>query len=114
MNLELLPPRAVRVLRLSELDRLDPVTVFLEDRGNGRGLLVISCYGKAWSAYWGAMGSPLRQFVASVSPDYLLDRLDSSELTTLKQYRKTNADYLLRIVEAVQAGIRADLKRAKP
>lgn len=61
--------------------KLDPVTVFLEDLGpnascqdrtSRRGKIIIECYGKSWSAYWGAMGERmLAQFFCDCSADYL-------------------------------------------
>jgi hypothetical protein len=77
-------------LVLSDLDRLDPVTVFLEDLGQrpcpiegdqdywtGQGKLTVSCWGKSWSTYWGGMGQrTLAQFVVDANTDYVLNCLD--------------------------------------
>jgi len=63
--------------------KLDPVTVFLEDLGpnssgsdpariSHRGKIIIECYSKSWSAYWGAMvNRTLAQFFCDCSADYL-------------------------------------------
>lgn len=77
-------------LVLSDLERLDPVTIFLEDLGRrnvpierdpdywtGQGKLTISCWGKSWSTYWGGMGQrSLAEFVVQATSDYVLNCLD--------------------------------------
>lgn len=77
-------------LVLSDLERLDPITVFLEDLGvrpvpiegdpdywTGQGKLTITCWGKSWSAYWGGMGKrTLAQFVVDCHTEYVLNCLD--------------------------------------
>lgn len=61
---------------LSDLDKLDPVTMILEDFGPGKGKLTIDCYGKAWTAYWGAMGSEtIAEFINTADVDYLASKL---------------------------------------
>lgn len=86
--------------------RLDPVTVFLEDLGNNssdairvsnRGKIIIECYGKSWSSYWGGMGDrTVAQFFCDIGADYLVgclapqlnsSRYSSDALVTLA--RKT-------------------------
>lgn len=75
----------VKKLLISEAPNLDPVTVFLEDIGqrevndNGKtrisrqGKIVIECYGKSWSAYWGAMGDrTVAQFFCDAHSQYLI------------------------------------------
>lgn len=77
--------KQVTRLLISDLMRepfkLDPVTVYLEDLGlqedtdriSRRGKIIIECYGKLWSAYWGAMGDrTLSQFVCGESDQYLI------------------------------------------
>jgi hypothetical protein len=63
-------------LLVSEVAGLDPITVFLDDMGQGRGRITISCYTKAWTAYWGAMGErTLAQFFMDASTEYLAENL---------------------------------------
>lgn len=80
----------VKKLVISEVERLDPVTVFLEDFGRrdcptdtdpnyqtAQGKITISCYGKSWTAYWGGMGPrTVAQFVEQAGWDYVLNCLD--------------------------------------
>lgn len=83
--------------------RLDPIRVYLEDYGDGRGRLTVSCFDAAWVAYWSTMGDrTVRQFLCAVSADYIADNLGRA--SPLKQDR-WNRDYLLRISEAVRAAL---------
>lgn len=68
----------VRKLSVSELDRLDPLTIFLEDLGVAQGRITITCYGESWTAYWGGMGNrTLAQFFLSCNNSYLAKNLSS-------------------------------------
>lgn len=79
-------------LTLSDLDRLDPVTIFLEDFSIGQGRITIVCYGKAWSSYWGGMGNrSLIEFVLSCDEHYIAKNL-SSESSSIIDYDKISED----------------------
>ena len=66
----------VRKLTLTDIDSLDPVSVFLEDFGVGQGRVTIECFGDAWSYYWGAMGdSNLIEFLKDANADYISNKL---------------------------------------
>ena len=55
---------------------LDPITVVIQDQG-GCGRLIVECYGKAWSTYFGAFGTgPMREFLAGCDEGYVASRLD--------------------------------------
>jgi len=63
-------------LRITEVESLDPITVFLEDYEIGKGKIVIECYGKSWSSFWGAMGGrTIAQFFCSCDEGYLISNL---------------------------------------
>lgn len=63
-------------LRITEVESLDPITIFLEDYEIGKGKIVIECYGKSWSSYWGAMsGQTIAQFFCSCNHSYLISNL---------------------------------------
>lgn len=81
---------------------LDPITVVTQDIAFGHGRIIVECYGAAWSAYWGAISAPrampnVREFVASISADYLVDKL----WPTTQRRTKRCEQYLHRIAEAV-------------
>lgn len=66
----------VQKIRLSELDALDPITVTLDDQGQGKGGITIACYGKSWTSWWGGMGARrIAEFFCSCSGDYLAEKL---------------------------------------
>ena len=67
----------VTKLRLTEIDGLDPVSVFLENVGKEQGKLTVECYGKAWSCYWGAMGCDINEFINSANVGYITGKLSN-------------------------------------
>lgn len=63
-------------MRITELDRLDPVEVLVDDYEPGKGKITITCYGKAWTASWFAMsGQTISQFFRRCGNDYLIGYL---------------------------------------
>jgi len=68
----------VTKLVLTDLDRLDPVSVITEDFGSERGKIIIECYGKAWTAYWGSMGcNSVAIFFYESNEHYLAGKLSN-------------------------------------
>lgn len=64
-------------LVLSELEKLDPISVFIEDIAPQQGKITIECYGKAWSTYFsGCGGNGLANFIIAQHTEYLVDRFD--------------------------------------
>ncbi len=97
----------VRAFTIHGAPALDPITVFLEDWRPGAGRITVVCWGRSWSASWGAMGDrTVEQFVAACGEGYVADNLENDQHRMLKQYRGTDRNYLLRIVRAVQQAIR--------
>jgi len=93
---------SVEALTIVDAPALDPIRVFLQDIEQGKGRIVIECYGVAWSAFWGAMGqSDLRGFVSSCDPIYLANCLSRDG----RERSKKAAAYLLRIVVAVKQAL---------
>lgn len=80
----------VTKLVLEDLERLDPVTLFLEDFGvracpieqdpdywTAQGQLTVRCYGESWTAYWGGMGQrTVAEFIQDCNVEYLLNCLN--------------------------------------
>jgi hypothetical protein len=63
----------VTVLRISEVERLDPIRVMLDDLGPGQGRINIGIYGRAWETAWFSMGdNTLTQFILSCNSDYIV------------------------------------------
>lgn len=61
-------------LGLTELDRLDPVTIYLENFEPGRGRITITCFRKSWSAM---SGRTVEQFFVSCDDEYLAGNLST-------------------------------------
>lgn len=71
---------AVQKLVFRDIPSLDPVTVVIDDMGVGRGSITLTCYGKAWTMYAGAMGDQrIGEFFCSAHDDYLAGKLSSIE-----------------------------------
>lgn len=73
-----------RKLRITDVPHLDPIDVYLEDFDPGRGQITLTCYGKSWTTFWGAMGehNDVASFVLKCDLDYLSTRLDSGTSRT--------------------------------
>lgn len=78
---------------LTDIDGLDPVTVYVRNYAPERGKIVIECFGKAWSYYWGGMGDrTLQEFFISCDNPYILGKLlkDTTETDFEKINNKLN------------------------
>lgn len=59
-------------LLITDVQALDPVTVYIENYGKGRGKMTIEVFGQSWSSFWPAMGNDsIEQFVLSSDNHYL-------------------------------------------
>lgn len=86
---------------------LDPIQVYWRNLGPGRGSVVITCWGSAWTCYWGGMGEHgVRSFFASADVDYLVNKLGYAP--TLKE-RKRDLAYLEKIVRAIKAHLLSEV-----
>ena len=95
----------VREIRIPARNSLDPISVFVQDQAAGRGRIVVTCYGNAWQAFWGAMGNrTVMEFVAQCDADYVAGNMISG-----RQTRMTKAEraYTERITTEVIAEFRA-------
>lgn len=99
MNLEI---KNVSLLTITDVPKLDPIRVIIDDYKPGAGRIIIQCFDRAWVGYWGAMGGKtIGEFFTSCDACYLLGNLIGGNKQT-----KADEKYLTRIIEAVQAGIR--------
>jgi len=83
---------------------LDPIRVVIEQFGEGeQGMITITCYGRAWTAFWGAMATrSVRKFFVSCDVPYLVGCLVRGTTPTAKRFVASDEAYLARIVVAVQ------------
>lgn len=87
-----------KTFHISGYDGLDPITVFVENLETGKGKITITCYGSAWVAFWGAIGSgTIEQFFMSCDAPYLVNRL----LCEGRKASSSEKKWLLNIVESV-------------
>lgn len=94
----------VKVFTVFDAPKLDPVTVVLQDVAQGRGRLLVECYGSAWSGYWGAIGDrTLLEFLVDCHPSYIAGNMHPTD----RRVNKREAAYMVRIVEAVHSALRA-------
>lgn len=98
---------AVQAFLISDAPKLDPILVFIQDFG-GSGRIVVECYGRAWSAYFGAIGDrSMHHFLAGCHPSYLSGKLASHDDALIaKRHQKHSEDYRMRVSEAVLDALR--------
>lgn len=104
----------VREIRIPARNKLDPISVFVQDQAAGRGRIVVTCYGNAWQAFWGAMGDrTVMQFVAQCDPDYVAGSMLQGRQTRIAKHER---DYATRIAAEVIAEFRTliDKRNAVP
>ena len=97
----------VTKLKLTELDALDPVSVFIEDYEPGRGKITFECYGKSWSYYWDGMsGKGVAEFFLSCDVCYLTNCLwDHSLPTTELDYDEVTLSVKKYVIEMRREGL---------
>lgn len=93
-------------------DRLDHVTVHIEEYAPGQSRVTVQCWARAWTAYWGSHGErPVEQFMLSCHPEYIAQNLTwGLSGRVLKSCEKHDFAYLMRIVEAMQEHFKTQLK----
>ncbi|WP_428383558.1 hypothetical protein [Nevskia ramosa] len=91
----------IEVLTIKDADRLDPITVIVQQGRERSGRLIIECWGLSWATYFGSLpeGMSLGRFVVNADADYIANRLQRPN------DRKHDAAYLRNIVTAVQAAL---------
>ncbi len=104
MNIEI---TTVEMMEIIGAPRLDRIKVITEDFARGQGQITIVCYGRAWTSFWGGMGSgDIASFVTSMDAEYVASNLLHGMQEGLKREQKREMDYLVRIVKAVQEALR--------
>lgn len=94
---------------------LDPIDVIFLDHSPGRGRIIVRVYSQAWTAWWGAMGEhhTVRTFFLSCDAQYLVGYLIQGPSDPMKaRARELQERYLERIVNAIQAALRAEVTHA--
>jgi hypothetical protein len=99
-------PLAGRMFGIPPHAGLDHITVFTQDLEPGKGRVFVECYGRCWSAYWGAMGkgSSVLDFLARVDAGYLANNLIwglNQGVITSNSVREKEQRYLEKISDSV-------------
>lgn len=72
-------------LVITEAVALDPVRVMIENMHPGAGSITITCFGKSWTSYWGAMSDrTVEQFFMDCNDSYLVNCLSCGISSTLE------------------------------
>lgn len=83
---------------------LDPIQVFWVDERPGVGSVTITCYGSAWTAWFGAMSDQtIREFFAKADAGYLFTNLGITRYLTKAKHHEV---YLSKIIEAVKESLK--------
>lgn len=84
-------------LEVSDVERLDPIRVIAENYEPGQGRITITCYGKAWTAAWFAMGGDTVQtFFQRVSNDYLIGNFAPNMSSEVDDDNDVNVEFVKR------------------
>jgi hypothetical protein len=68
--------KLIQKIDITEVQGLDPISVYLEDPTPGKGRITIICYGESWTASWGSMGNrTISEFFKSCDNQYLAKNL---------------------------------------
>lgn len=95
---------SLKLLQIPEQNGLDQINVYWHDVRPGQGYVTITCWGAAWTAWFGAMGDvTIEQFFISSGPDYLVNKL--IPVQWMRSTKKLE-NYLTRIVRAIQEALK--------
>lgn len=93
----------VELLQIKPAGALDPINVYWHNIEPGRGHVTITCFGSAWTCYFGRMGGEsIQTFFATADTGYLVTKLG---YTPHLKSSKRDLAYLARIIEAVKAAL---------
>lgn len=88
-------------LTITGSNGLDPVDVITEDFGDGRGRVIVRCWDKIWTAYWGAMPeSTVMEFLKKMDAQYMHKNLSP------RRYNIYESRHLARVIAAVKEGLK--------
>lgn len=85
----------VMAFTITGVERLDPVRVMIENYEPGKGRITLTCFGKAWTGAWFAMGGDtVQQFIKRVSNDYLIGYFAPQMQSTIDDDNDANVDFV--------------------
>jgi len=106
-------------LIITDAPSLDPIHVYTEDLGPGKGSLLVRCFDRAWYCYWGNMGTnkdgtptTVRQFVLSCDTGYITNNLVRGNRGRISSATHQANDE--RHVERIAAAVQCAFKQQQP
>lgn len=78
---------------ITDVPRLDPISVYLEDLGPERGKVTITCFDDSWTNFWGSMGKgrTVRDFFIGCDNGYLCSKFASGLYSTVEDFDQITA-----------------------
>ncbi len=93
----------VQAFRIPPAGALDGIDVIWRNDEPGRGSVTITCWGSAWTCYFGGMcGETIQQFFARADTSYLVSKLG---ITPHLKGTKKDQQYLARVIDAVKTAM---------
>ncbi|TDB41634.1 hypothetical protein [Photorhabdus luminescens] len=99
-------------LQITDVLRHDPIHVYLEDYGDGRGRITISEYGESWTSFWPAMACSLSDFILKADNEYIIRYLDCTLKMRSQKYKWM--DSRLNVVKDALRKLHAHTVESKP
>jgi len=91
----------VKKILINDLKDLDPISLYIEEYNKAGGKLVITCFDKSWSYYWGAIGDKsLIEFILSADNHYLSKKLNSGVKSDIEDYEGLESYAKKQIIES--------------
>lgn len=85
----------VLAFTITDVERLDPVRVMIENYEPGKGRITITCFGKAWTGAWFAMGGDsVQEFIKRVSTEYLIGYFSPQMSSTVDDDNDANIEFV--------------------
>ena len=103
----------VQKIVITDVPRLDPISVYIEDFGPQRGKITISCWTDSWTNGWGGMGNDydMRRFFLSCDNDYLIRKFSTGIQRTVNDYHALPKHAKKTVIELRRHGITSDRAR---
>jgi len=105
--------KQIKMLFITEVKGLDPITVIIEDYKLGAGKIIIECYCETWANYWGSMGNKsVGEFFCGCDNSYLFGKMGGELLAPIydedqQDFRDGQVAHLKRIFDAVREALDA-------
>lgn len=95
-------------------ERLDPVRVMIENYEPSKGRITITCFGKAWTGAWFAMGGDtVQEFIKRVSNEYLIGYFDPQLQSTVDDDNDANLAFVKGEIIKIRRAQEIDFEEAR-